>query len=474
MSGIFGVVSKENCIDDLFFGTDYHSHLGKKTGGMAVFDGKKITFDIKDISMFPFRPQLTKFYSQSEGNKGIGVISDLEPQPVDMQSHLGNFAIAQVGRVNNLTKLVEDAQKRGVHFRDMSGGGPNPTEVIGSLINKGKTFAEGIEIMQNTIQGSSSVILLTPEGIYVGRDKQGRTPIHLGKRGDAFASCTDNSSFKNLGFRNHDSLGPGEIGIITETGYEQLKPAGSQLQECAFLLVYYGNPAATFGGRSAEQVRNNLGKFLAKRDKDLIEKLDFVAGIPDSGIGSGVGYSHESRLPYKRPLIKYTETWQRSFMPQNQADRKLVANMKIIFIEELIRDRRFALTDDSLVRGTQSQQKMNSLFRNYRANEVHFRLSCPPLMFRCEFLNFSISESALDLAAGKAIRKLERPSFTDLERYLDEESAKYEAMTHQIKRTVGCTSLGFQKKEDMIEAIGIEKKKLCTYCWDRCKGDCST
>lgn len=472
MSGMFGVVSEDDCVNDLFFGTDYQSHLGKKTGGIAVFDGKEIQFDIKDISMFPFRPQLDNFRGRVHGNKGIGVISDLEPQPLKLQSHLGKYAIAHVGRVSNIWGLVEGALEGGVHFSDMSGQGPNPTEVVGFVINQGNDFVDGIEIMQSGVEGSSSVMVLTGEGIYVGRDRFGRTPIHIGRRENAVAACTDNCSFKNLGFKLKSSLGPGEVGIITEKGYEQLKPGGNVLQECGFLLVYYGNPTASFFGKNTEVVRNNLGKFLARRDRDLVSRIDFASGIPDSGIGSGIGYACEGRIPFRRPMIKYTETWQRSFMPQDNSLRDLVARMKLIFIEDLIRGNGFIVTDDSLVRGTQSKAKMKVLFEGYGAREVHFRLSSPPLMFGCEFLNFSISESIYQLAARRAIRALEGRNFNDFSTYLDEGSLQYRRMVDWIREDVGCTSLKYQKLGEMVGAMGVKKEDVCTYCWDGCKGSC--
>jgi len=490
MSGGFAVVSRGDCVAEVFYGTDFNSHLGKSIGGMAIFNGGEIKFDMKGIGMFPFRPQMEGFMNSVKGKKGLGIISDNEPQPLFIESSLGEYAIAHIGKVDNLDELVRQAHQRGTHFSSArSGKKINPTEVVASLINCGTDYVDGVKIMQNSVEGSSSVMLLTPKGVIVARDKYGRTPIGIARREDGTtAASSESCAFKNLAFkfegekftfcrenafRFEKSLGPGEIGIITEEGYEQLKESEEKLQLCTFLLVYYGNPASNFEGINAEIARNALGGKLASVDKakDLIKKLDFVAGIPDSGIGSALGYSRESGLPYLRPFVKYTETWQRSFMPQNQAHRALVAQMKLLPIEEIIRGKNIMSNDDSLVRGTQSEKKFEIL-RALGAQSTYLRLSCPPLMFACPYLNFSISESVFELGARRAIEELEGSKPINVVKYLNETGAAYEAMVARIGKKVGVDSLGYQGLNEMLEAIGLPKEKACTTCWDGCKEGC--
>ncbi|MFA6022900.1 MAG: amidophosphoribosyltransferase [Candidatus Pacearchaeota archaeon] len=467
MSGIFGVVSDENCIDDLFYGTDYHSHLGKKIGGIVIQNDKKFHREIKDISLYPFRPQLSDFKKDVHGTKGLGVVGDYEPQPLIIGSQLGDYAIAHVGKVNNLDEILKKSYSKGIHFNEMSLGGVNPVELISSLINQGKNYVDGIEIMQNTVNGSSSVMLLTQEGIYVARDKFGRTPINIGKGNNKTAASFESFPFENLGFEFNNQLGPGEIGIITKEGYQQLKKPEDLLQICSFLYVYYGNPAAIYEGVEAELTRNHLGAKLAISDRKDNLQADFVSGIPDSGIGSAIGYANESRLPYKRPFIKYTETWQRSFMPQNQNEREFVAKMKLIPRRGIIKGARIVFTDDSLVRGSQSKDKIEVVF-SCSAQDINFRLSCPPLMNSCKFLNFSISESIYDLAARRTIRDIEGKENVDISKYINETSDKYSQMVEGIRRKVGVTNLKYQRLNDLVSAIGLPKEKLCTYCWDGC------
>ncbi|MGV8151837.1 MAG: amidophosphoribosyltransferase [Candidatus Nanoarchaeia archaeon] len=467
MSGIFGVVGEEECVSDVYYGTDYHSHLGKATGGMAVFEDGKIHREIKDISIFPFRPQLVNFKAHTKGNSAIGIISDYEPQPLILDSRLGRYALAHVGKINNLDELVKEAHLKGAHFSDMSTGKINPTEVVGSLVDQGKDYADGIEIAQNKIKGSSSIMILSKEGLYVARDKFGRTAVSIGKKERLFAATLESFVFNALDYETIHSLGPGEIGLLTKEGYNQIKKPEDKLQICSFLWVYYGNPAAFYEGVNSEVVRNKLGAMLAKRDKEMQElKIDFVAGVPDSGIGSSIGYSDESKIPLARPFVKYVETWQRSFMPQEQEQRDLVGKMKILQIPDYIVGKNLLLTDDSLVRGTQSLQKFNSLY-SLGAKEVHLRLSCPPLIFPCEFLNFSRSASIMDLATRRAIKEIDGDK-ARIEDYLDEKGEKHNEMVERIKRKVGVTTLGYQRLNDMVSAIGIPKEKLCTYCWDGC------
>lgn len=464
MSGIFGIVSKKDCICDTFYGTDYNSHLGTKFGGMAVFDGKEIQHDIKKISLYPFRPQLSNFKENVNGNMAIGIISDYEPQPLIINSHLGEYAIVHVGKVNNLELLVQKAHKKKIHFSESSEK-INPTELVAALINQGKDFVDGIEIMQNSIEGSSSVMLLTKEGIYLARDKYGRTPIITGKKDGATAATLETCAFPNTGFKIDQYLGPGEVGIITSEGYEQLKKPGDILQICAFLFIYYGHPPSNYEKINVQITRNKCGAIHAKGDKeDKKLKIDYVAGIPDSGTPHAIGYANESRLPYNTPYIKYF-TWQKSFMPTEQEDRDLVADMKLIPIEELIRGFRILFNEDSIVRGTQLKKKIRELY-DYGAEEVHMRPACPPLTEICNYLNFSISRSVFDLAARRAIRKIEGKEDYDIFEYLDEKSEKYEKMVDVIRMDLGLKTLKYQKLNDMVSAIDLEKEKLCTTCWD--------
>ncbi|MCK4919318.1 MAG: amidophosphoribosyltransferase, partial [Candidatus Pacebacteria bacterium] len=421
--------------------------------------------------VFPFRPQLEKFKNNVRGKMGIGVIGDYEPQPLIFGSKFRKkgYGLVHVGKVNNLDSLVEEAYKNDEGFNEMSLGGVNPVELIASLINKGRDYADGIEIMQNSIEGSSSVMLLSGEGVYVARDKFGRTPINIGQKEGATGAAFESFSLKMLGFDLSNSLGPGEIGIITDRGYEQLKKPEEISQLCGFLHVYYGGPAAVYNGVVSELARNNLGAMLAKSDKGL-DKNDFnpdhVAGIPDSGTGSAIGYSNESKFPLLRTFVKYTETWQRSFMPQNQEMRKFVAQMKLIPIEEFIRGKEIVFSDDSLVRGTQSQQKFEVLY-SLGIKKAHFRLSCPPLIFPCTGLNFSMSESVFDLAARRAIREIDGES-GDLSPYINPQSNKYHEMVDRVRHNVGVDTLKYQKLGDLVSAIGLPKKDLCTHCWDGC------
>lgn len=465
MGGIFGVVSKENCFDDLFYGTDYHSHLGTKNAGLAVFNGKGIQSEIHSISSDPFRPQFIGCKEIMKGNMGIGVISDYEPQPLIINSYLGTYGIVHVSAVRNLEKLVEEALKRGVHFSEMSGSEVNPTELIAALINQGNSFVDGIEIMQNSIQGSSSLMLLTKEGIYLARDKSGRTPIVVGKKNGSTAATFETCAFPNLDFKIEKYLGPGEIGIVTESGYEQLKKPGDALQMCSFLFIYYGFPASSYEGINVETTRYRCGAIHAERDMEKGIEIDFVAGIPDSGTSHALGYAERMQIPYKRPCVKYTPTWQRSFMPPEQETRDIIADMKLIPIEELIRGFKIVFNEDSIVRGTQLRKKVRELF-DYGANEVHMRPACPPLTQTCKFLNFSRSRSELDLAAKRAVRKIEGKDSFDIAPYLDENSTRYEEMVDIIRDELGLTSLIYQKPGDMVKAVGLPKEKLCLYCWN--------
>ncbi len=470
MGGLFGVCSKEDCVSDLFYGTDYHSHLGTCRGGLAVLNDKGFERHIHDISNAQFRSKFEDDVKDMTGTSGIGVISDNESQPLIIGSHLGDYAIVTVGAVKNMEELAKKTfAKKTTHFSEMSEGGINPTELIATLINQENSFEDGIANAQESIVGSCSVLLLTRHGIYAGRDKLGRTPVIIGKKDGAYAATFETTALPNLGFEIERDLGPGEVVLLTPDGIERKKAPGDRLQICAFLWVYYGFPASSYEGINVEEVRYRCGAALARND-DV--KIDLAAGIPDSGTGHAIGYANEAKIPYARPFTKYTPTWPRSFMPQVQAMRDLVARMKLIPIRDLIDGKRLLFCDDSIVRGTQLKDTIKRLFE-CGALEVHMRPACPPLMYGCKFLNFSRSRSDLDLAGRWAVKELEGDPETDLDEYADPASAKHAAMVAHIGRRLGLTTLKYQKLNDLVDAIGLPKSRLCTYCWDGCEG-CET
>lgn len=463
MGGFFGIASYDDCIADLFYGTDYHSHMGTRRGGLAVVRDDGIFRVIHNIENSQFRTKFDPDLADLHSWAGIGVISDYDDQPVLIRSHLGNYAIVTVGAIKNTDELAREAfRKRHLHFAEMSSGEINPTELAATLINEEMSFEDGIEHLQNSIEGSCSLLILTDKGIYAGRDKYGRTPVVVGKKEGSVAVTLETCSFPNLGFEVDKYLGPGEIIFMTPEGYEQRKAPESKLQICGFLWVYYGYPASSYQGINVEWVRNRCGAALARRNP--IE-IDFVAGIPDSGVGHGLGYAAESGIPFRRPFVKYTPTWARSFMPQNQAVRDLVARMKLVPIRELIQDKRFLFCEDSIVRGTQLQDTIKRLY-DCGAREVHMRPACPPLVYGCKFLNFSISRSEMDLAARRAIREVEGESVRDFSEYTHPESEKYRAMEEKIRKRLNLTTLKYQLLDDLVDAIGLPKDKLCTFCWD--------
>ena len=465
MGGFFGVASKKDCIPDLFYGTDYHSHLGTRRGGLAVANGGSYKRFIHDITNSQFRSKFEDDIVKLSGPQGIGVISDFEDQPLIIGSHLGIYAIATVGVVQNAADLARRTFAKGTsHFSEMSGNEINQTELVATLINQGATFVEGIEMAQEAIDGSCSVLLLTEQGIYAARDRYGRTPVVIGRKADAHAAALETCSFPNLDFEIDRYLGPGEIVLITAEGTEQKRPPNDEMRICAFLWVYYGYPASCYEDINVEACRNRCGSALARRD-DV--EIDIVAGIPDSGTGHAIGYAEEARIPYRRPFIKFTPTWARSFMPQDQRIRDLVARMKLIPIRELIHGQRLLFCDDSIVRGTQLQDIIERLF-DHGAEEVHMRPACPPLIHGCRFLNFSRSRSELDLAARKAVKLLEGDTPKHLDEYADPESDRYAAMVQKIRERLNLTSLSYQRLEDLVAAIGLPKEELCTYCWDGC------
>ncbi len=464
MGGFFGVVSKADCVSDLFFGTDYHSHLGTRRGGLAVRGEQGFTRFIHDISNAQFRSKFETDVGRMAGTMGVGVISDHEDQPLIIASHLGAYALATVGRVFNAEALARQAcHQRAVHFAEFGANAINPTELVATLINQGQNFVEGIRRAQETIEGSCSMLLLAADGIYAARDRLGRTPVMIGQKDGACAATLETCAFPNLGYETTRVLGPGEVVRLTADGIEPLVPPGPRLQICAFLWVYYGYPASAYEGINVEQVRYRCGACLARGDD---AQPDCVAGIPDSGTGHALGYANAARVPYGRPFVKYTPTWPRSFMPQDQAVRDLVARMKLIPIRELIQGRRLLFCEDSIVRGTQLKDTIQRLF-NDGAREVHMRPACPPLVYGCKFLNFSRSRSELDLAARKAIAELEgNDAPATLRRYTAPETPAYAAMVERIRLRLGLTSLRYQTLDDLVAAIGLPKSRLCTYCWD--------
>jgi amidophosphoribosyltransferase len=466
MGGFFGIASQTSCIEDLFFGTDYHSHLGTKRGGLAVIQ-PDVGFvrTIHNIETSQFRSKFDQDISNMHSRMGIGIISDYEDQPILIRSHLGNYAIVTVGAIKNIETLVRDAFRKGnLHFSEMGAGEINPTELAAALINQEETFTAGIENVHNSIEGSCSILLLTEQGIYAARDKLGRTPVVIGKKEGSFAVTLETCAFPNLGFETVKYLGPGEIVFITAEGFEQRKPPGDMMQICAFLWVYYGYPASCYEGINVEWVRNRCGACLARKNPIPI---DFVAGIPDSGVGHGIGYAAEAGVPFKRPFVKYTPTWARSFMPQNQDIRDLVARMKLIPISELIEGKRLLFCEDSIVRGTQLKDTISRLY-DCGALEVHMRPACPPLVYACKFLNFSRSRSEMDLAARQTIKELEGENVSqqDLWEYKQQETEKYNAMEDRIRKRLNLTTLKYQRLEDLVAAIGLPGEKLCTYCWN--------
>ncbi|TET73559.1 MAG: amidophosphoribosyltransferase [Candidatus Aminicenantes bacterium] len=463
MGGLFGVISKEDCVSDLFYGTDYHSHLGTTRGGLAVKNPEGFIRFIHNIENAQFRSKFEQDITKMHSTRGIGVISDYDNQPLLIRSHLGKYAIVTVGAIKNADKLVKKVfSTRIIHFSEMIGEEINPTELVASLINQELTFEEGIINAQEAIEGSCSLLLLTDKGVYAARDRLGRTPVVIGEKKGSLAVTLETCAFPNLGFEIKKYLGPGEIVLITEEGIEQKKPPGEKMQICGFLWVYYGYPASSYEGLNVESVRNKCGAKLAKNDSI---KIDMVAGLPDSGIGHGLGYASEAGIPFKRPFVKYTPTWARSFMPQDQTVRDIVAKMKLIPISELIKGKKLLFCEDSIVRGTQLKDTIQRLF-DFGALEVHMRPACPPLTHGCKFLNFSRSKSELDLAARKAIKEIEGVDGKDLDEYSTEGSEKYKGMIKQISQMLKLTTLKYQKLADLVEAIGLPKEKICTYCWD--------
>ncbi len=462
MSGFFGVFSERPCITDLFYGTDYHSHLGTKRAGLATFDGDQAHQNIHNIENSHFRPKFMNDLEEMKGNVGIGVISDTEAQPVMVNSHLGRFAITTVSKINNIAELEQDCLNKHQQFTDLSRGATNPTELVALQITQGKDFVEGIENVYNRVKGSCNMLILTPKGIIAARDRYGRTPIVIGRRGNDYAIASESHSYVNLGYETCRFVGPGEILRITTDGIEVMRPAEKKLQICSFLWIYYGYPCTEYEGINAEEVRYNLGRLMGERD-DV--DADFVSPIPDSGIGMALGYSNGRQIPYKRGLLKYTPTWSRSFMPVSQSDRFLVAKMKLIPSRAMLQGKNVVFCDDSIVRGTQLRDNVKILY-DYGAKSVHVRISCPPLVHGCTFLNFSASKTDRELITRRVIEELEGGSIRNLEAYQDASTPEYAKMVEVIRRHVGVDSLKFNTIDDVCTAIGMPKEQICTHCFD--------
>lgn len=466
MGGFFGVASKEACNLDLFYGTDYHSHLGTRRGGMATYGSDGWKRAIHNIENSPFRTKFEKDVDTMNGNIGIGCISDYDPQPILIQSHLGCFGITTVGKINNADQLIRNLYENGhTHFQSMTNGQINSTELVAALICKKDSFVEGIRYVQSVVEGSMTLLLLTENGIYAARDLLGRTPVVIGKKENAYCVSFESFAYINLGYTDYKELGPGEIVYVTPESVETVSPACEKMRICSFLWVYYGYPTSSYEGVGVEEMRYNCGKLLAQRDDHSID-VDIVAGVPDSGIAHAIGYANESGIPYARPFIKYTPTWPRSFMPTTQSQRNLIARMKLIPVHSLIEDRSLLLIDDSIVRGTQLRETTEFLYQS-GAKEVHVRPACPPLLYGCKYLNFSRSKSDLDLITRRIIREWEGDNDVNvLDEYADPNSDRYAAMLEEIRKRQNFTSLRYHRLDDLIKSIGIDACQVCTYCFN--------
>lgn len=463
MGGFFGTVSQQPCVTDLFYGTDYQSHLGTKRGGMATFSQEKgFVRSIHNLENTYFRtrfePELDKF----AGNSGIGVISDTDAQPLLMNSHLGRFALVTVAKINNMEQLAAQLLSENMHLSEFSSGKINPTELVALLIIKGKDFVDGIENVYRSIKGSCSMLLLTEDGIIAARDAWGRTPIVVGKKDGAMAVTSENTAFPNLDYETSYYVGPGEIVRIKSEYMEQLRKPNKKMQVCSFLWVYYGFPTSCYEGKNAEVVRNECGRFMGQEDKT---EVDCACGIPDSGIGMAVGYAEGHGVPYQRAICKYTPTWPRSFMPANQSMRNLVAKMKLIANKDIMLDKRVLFCDDSIVRGTQLRDNTKVL-HELGAKEVHMRIACPPLLYGCPFINFSASKTELELITRRIIQDFEGDMNKNVDAYCKTDSPEYNRMVSEIAKRLNLDSLKFSKLETLVKAIGLPKCDICTHCFD--------
>ena len=465
MGGFFAVAAKEDCVFDLFFGTDYHSHLGTRRAGMAVYSREK-GYDraIHNIENAPFRTKFDKDVNEMQGSLGIGCISDFEPQPLMVRSHHGTYAITTVGKINNSDKLIQELFSRGhSHFLEMSGGDINATELVAAIVNQKDNLVEGIRYAQEVIEGSMTILIMTPKGIYAARDLMGRTPVSLGHKEGAYCVSFESFAYLNLGYTAYRELGPGEVAVVTPEGVKTLIQPGKDMKICTFLWIYYGYPSSSYEGISVEQMRYNCGAKLAGRDN---VRTDIVAGVPESGTAHAIGYANASGIPFSRPFVKYTPTWPRSFMPTIQTQRNLIAKMKLIPVKDLIEGKSLLLIDDSIVRGTQLRETTEFLYQR-GAKEVHIRPACPPLLFSCKYLNFSRSSSEMDLITRRVLKEMEQEGRKiDLKLYVDPDTPEYAEMVKHIEKQLNFTTLRYHRLDDMIESVGIDKSRLCTYCWD--------
>lgn len=462
MGGFFGVISKRACATDLFYGIDYHSHLGTKRAGMVTREDDVFHRSIHDIENSYFRTKFSDEIGKFTGNLGIGVISDTDAQPIVVNSHLGRFGIVTVARINNIDELVQDCLARRQHFSELNSGRTNPTELIALLINQGETFEEGIQNVYNKVKGSCSMLILTKDGVIAARDFYGRTPIVVGKNEDGYCVASDSHSYINLDYVTCYNLAPGEIVKVTMDGVQQLLKPNTKSQICSFLWVYYGYPVTDYEGINVEEARYREGIELG-RDDDV--DIDYVSAIPDSGIGMALGYSNVRKVPYMRGVVKYTPTWSRSFMPVNQAQREHVAKMKLIANRQLLEGKKVVFCDDSIVRGTQLRDNVKMLY-NFGAKEVHIRISCPPLLYGCPFLNFSASKTVMELVTRRFIEKLEGSSDKNIEKYCDHNTKEYAAMVEMMRKQLGVDTLKFNTLDNVVTAIGLPKCQLCTHCFD--------
>ena len=464
MGGFFGTISKRDCVNDLFYGTDYNSHLGTKRAGLVTFDEESgFHRSIHSLERQYFRSRFEDELDNFKGHQGLGVISDTDPQPIIVNSHLGRYAVVTVAKINNQREIAEELLAERMHFSEMSANNINQTELVALLINMGDTFVEGINKVYQKIEGSCSMLILTEDGIIAARDFLGRTPIVIGRKEDAYAVSSETTSFPNLDYQVVRDLGPGEIVRLRADGIEVMQKPLSRCQICSFLWVYYGFPASDYEGINTEYVREKNGRLMGEKDTDV--EADLVCGIPDSGVGMALGYSHGKKVPYKRAVLKYTPTWPRSFTPGNQVRRDLVAKMKLIPNPAILKGQRIVFCDDSIVRGTQLRDNVRTFFEN-GAEEVHVRISCPPLVYGCPFIGFTTSKSDMELITRRIIKDFEGDDKKNLERYAKAGTPEYQRMVDEIARRLGLTSVKFATLEDLIESIGLPKERVCTHCFD--------
>ena len=463
MGGFFGTIKKSSCVNDLFYGTDYNSHLGTKRAGLVTFDQEKgFSRSIHSLEHDYFRSRFERELDSFSGNSGIGVISDTDPQPILINSHLGRYAVVTVAKINNMREIAKELMDQRMHLSEMSANNINPTELVALMINMGDTFLDGINIVYNKVKGSCSMLILTEVGIIAARDALGRTPIVIGVKDEGYAATSETTALPNLDFKRLRDIGPGEIVKLKADGIEQLQKPFSKCQICSFLWVYYGFPASCYEGINTEYVRETAGEVMGREDDT---EVDCVCGVPDSGVGTALGYAVGHNTPYKRAVLKYTPTWPRSFTPGNQSLRNLVAKMKLIPNEAILRGNRVAFCDDSIVRGTQLRDNVKTFFEN-GATEVHARISCPPLVYGCPFIGFTASKSDLELITRRIIQDFEGDPNKNLDKYATTDSPEYKRMVEEIGRQLGLTSVKFNKIETLIDAIGLPKERVCTHCFD--------